>query len=109
MPDDRLQRTRATLPAGYQFGDAATSHAWQRDAPMARWQYVCGALAHRKAADIIERAGECRTDNSDQHLASVERSAVANGAPCRHRGALLFDFTRNAYTCPCGAFVPADL
>lgn len=70
MPDDRLQRTRATLPAGYQFGDA---------------------------------------QDSDQHLAAVERSAVANNAPCRHRGALMFDFTRNAYACPCGVFVPADL
>lgn len=28
MPDERLQRTRATLPNGYQFGDSAYVDGW---------------------------------------------------------------------------------
>jgi hypothetical protein len=45
MPEQRLARTRATLPESYQFGDGQHRHNWGtvRDPRSGEWHCGCGA------------------------------------------------------------------
>lgn len=54
MPDQRLSRARATLPSGYQFGDARTKEECACDFCL---RYGRAALEHlrtRQAPQLIE-------------------------------------------------------
>lgn len=46
MPDDRLKRTRASLPKGYQFGDAGPCDSCHGRPDVGHVCIVCGAAGH---------------------------------------------------------------
>lgn len=57
MPEHRLEKTRATLPAGYQFGDAGT---WRRPSENAAEQLTRRGCTHARATyEVTIRAYRC--------------------------------------------------
>lgn len=77
MPDHRLEKTRATLPAGYQFGDAGT---WRRPSENAAEQLALRACRHDRAAyDYMIRAYRCAcgmTVTTDAEAARRRRNVI---------------------------------
>lgn len=56
MPEKRLARTRATLPEGYQFGDAAPAGERQTEA----WAAAVGHVHHFEGLNPATLVSRCR-------------------------------------------------
>lgn len=93
MPESRLERTRRAYDRVIDMGP-----------------YGCKLLdvgnPDNRALNALWERGE---HWQESHHEAVERSFDANKAgpmSCEHRDNLTYDFTRRAYACPCGAFIP---
>lgn len=98
MPDDRLARTRATLPEGYQFGDAAECGVQLRT-----------FLARRKAKGIVGDTIRVRLPAqwTPQGIADWVDARAAEDAYGHQHDFVRWDISTDLFVCRCGATSPA--
>lgn len=95
MPDARLARARATLPTGYQFGDAGLDRVFGDITPDSRAVLSLWAR-NRLRLEAAERRWRAMHENAG---AELRRKATP---VCLHSGAR-YDIVLLAWVCRCGA------